>query len=153
MYKAALFDLDGVVFDTEPQYTVFWGSQCRHYHPEEPDLEYRIKGQTLDQIYERWFAGDLAAERPVITRRLNEFESQMNFDYVTGFEQFIATLRSRDIKTAVVTSSNRRKMEAVYRKHPEFKVSRQPRASVSPRQTASSSKTVSTVCVPVVPPK
>ena len=24
-FKAALFDLDGVVFDTEPQYTVFWG--------------------------------------------------------------------------------------------------------------------------------
>ena len=23
--RAALFDLDGVVFDTEPQYTVFWG--------------------------------------------------------------------------------------------------------------------------------
>ena len=25
--KAALFDLDGVVFDTEPQYSIFWGSQ------------------------------------------------------------------------------------------------------------------------------
>ena len=23
--KAALFDLDGVVFDTEPQYSIFWG--------------------------------------------------------------------------------------------------------------------------------
>ena len=27
--KAALFDLDGVVIDTETQYSVFWGSQCR----------------------------------------------------------------------------------------------------------------------------
>lgn len=25
-YKAALFDLDGVVVDTESQYTKFWGS-------------------------------------------------------------------------------------------------------------------------------
>lgn len=25
MIKAALFDLDGVVFDTESQYSVFWG--------------------------------------------------------------------------------------------------------------------------------
>ena len=121
MYKAALFDLDGVVFDTEPQYTVFWGTQCRHYHPEEPDLEYRIKGQTLDQIYERWFAGELASERPIITQRLNEFETRMNYDYVAGFEQFINSLKSRGVKTAVVTSSNRQKMEAVYRKHPEFK--------------------------------
>jgi beta-phosphoglucomutase-like phosphatase (HAD superfamily) len=31
--KAALFDLDGVVFDTEPQYTIFWGAQCREFHP------------------------------------------------------------------------------------------------------------------------
>ena len=50
--KAALFDLDGVVFDTEPQYTVFWGSQCRLYHPEHPGLEQEIKGQTLTQIYD-----------------------------------------------------------------------------------------------------
>ena len=28
--RAALFDLDGVVFNTEDQYTVFWGSQCRY---------------------------------------------------------------------------------------------------------------------------
>ena len=28
---AALFDLDGVVFDTEPQYTVFWGGMGRLY--------------------------------------------------------------------------------------------------------------------------
>ena len=30
-FRAALFDLDGVVFDTEPQYTVFWGNQFRKY--------------------------------------------------------------------------------------------------------------------------
>ena len=42
VFKAALFDLDGVVFDTEPQYTVFWGSICRQYHPEHPGLEHEI---------------------------------------------------------------------------------------------------------------
>ena len=57
--KAALFDLDGVVFDTEPQYTVFWGAQCREFHPEHHGLEYEIKGQTLDQIYDAWFSGEL----------------------------------------------------------------------------------------------
>ena len=54
-FKAALFDLDGVVFDTEPQYSVFWGGICRQYHPEHPGLEHEIKGQTLTQIYDRWF--------------------------------------------------------------------------------------------------
>lgn len=119
-YKAALFDLDGVVVDTESQYSVFWGSQCRLYHPEIPGLENIIKGQTLTQIYDGWFSGEIASEQPLITRRLNEFEAQMNFDYITGFEDFITTLRNKEFKTAVVTSSNKIKMNAVYRKHPEF---------------------------------
>ena len=54
-FKAALFDLDGVVFDTEPQYTGFWGAQCREFHPEHPGLEHEIKGQTLVQIFDRIF--------------------------------------------------------------------------------------------------
>lgn len=118
--KAALFDLDGVVFNTEPQYTIFWGQQCREYHPEHPGLEYEIKGQTLVQIYDAWFSGPLEPQQAVITERLNRFEQQMSYDYVAGFTAYIADLRSQGIKTAVVTSSNQEKMQAVYRSHPEF---------------------------------
>lgn len=118
--KAVLFDLDGVVFDTEPQYSVFWGGVCRKYHPEQPGLEQIIKGSTLEQIYNRWFAGELEREQPLITEQLNEFERQMRLDYVVGFKEFCTELRVRGVKTAVVTSSNRPKMENVYRQHPEF---------------------------------
>ena len=119
-WKAALFDLDGVVFDTEPQYTLFWGSQCREFHPEHPGLELEIKGSTLDQIYSRWFGGDLEPMRPLVTKRLDEYEAQMDYEYVGGFLAFVGDLRSHGVKTAVVTSSNMPKMENVYRKHPEF---------------------------------
>ncbi len=119
--KAALFDLDGVVFDTEPQYTVFWGNQCREFHPEHPGLEHEIKGQTLDQIFEAWFNGALAEKRPIITARLDRYEQEMDYAYVKGFEQTIASLRHHSVKTAVVTSSNRQKMENVYQCHSEFK--------------------------------
>ena len=119
--KAALFDLDGVVFDTEPQYTIFWGNQCREFHPEHPGLEHEIKGQTLEQIFEAWFDGSLASQRPLITERLNRYEQEMDYVYVKGFEQTMGLLRSHGVKTAVVTSSNRVKMENVYRRHPEFK--------------------------------
>lgn len=118
--KAALFDLDGVVFDTEPQYTIFWGSQCRLYHPERPGLEHEIKGQTLTQIYDQWFSGPLEKEQPIITDRLNEYESNMHYDYIGGFEQMIADLHAHGVKTAVVTSSNLPKMQAVYRYQPDF---------------------------------
>jgi len=118
--STALFDLDGVVFDTEPQYTEFWGSQCRLYHPKEPGLEHRIKGQTLVQIFDRYFAG-LKDEQPKIVARLDEFERNMRFEYIQGFTDFIESLRQNDIHTAVVTSSNQTKMNVVYKAKPEFK--------------------------------
>lgn len=119
--KAALFDLDGVVFDTEPQYTIFWGSQCRLYHPERPGLEHEIKGSTLQQIYDKWWSGELEKDRDIVTRRLNEFEAQMDYSYIAGFEAFVRDLRQHRVKTAVVTSSNMPKMESVFRARPEFK--------------------------------
>ena len=118
--KAALFDLDGVVFNTEPQYTVFWGGQCREFHPEHPGLEQEIKGMTLVQIFDAWFTGPLKSKQPEIVERLNAFERQMEYRYVAGFEAFITALHVRGIKTAVVTSSNQQKMEAVYVAHPDF---------------------------------
>ena len=118
--KAALFDLDGVVFNTEPQYTEFWRTQCRLYHPDMPGLENEIKGQTLVEIYEKYFA-DVKEEQVKITERLNQFEADMRFDYVDGFVDFVADLRRHGVKTAVVTSSNVVKMERVYAKCPEFK--------------------------------
>lgn len=115
-----MFDLDGVVFDTEPQYTIFWGCQFKKYYPQEPGLEHKVKGMTLVQIYDMYF-NDQPQKQADITRALNDFEVNMNYEYVAGFEQFITKLRSIGVKTAVVTSSNREKMENVYAKHPEFK--------------------------------
>ena len=118
--RAALFDLDGVVFNTEDQYTVFWGSQCRLYHPDKPGLEYTIKGQTLVQIFDKYFAG-MEKEQSEIVMRLDEFEHTMKFEYVDGFIDFIKDLKENNIKTAVVTSSNIMKMNSVYESRPEFK--------------------------------
>ena len=119
--KAALFDLDGVVFDTEPQYTAFWSTVFARYYPNEPQLATCVKGQTLTWIYERYFADkpDLQNE---ITAELNAFEHNMQFEYVLGFEDFIAQLHQLNVKTAVVTSSNKQKMQQVYGQHPNFKV-------------------------------
>ena len=121
MVKAALFDLDGVVFDTEPQYTIFWGSQCREFHPEKPGLEHEIKGQTLTQIFDRLFTGELEDKRNLVVERLDRFEKEMKLEYIPGFEDFIKDLKRNGIKTAVVTSSNQKKMDVVYAKHPEMK--------------------------------
>jgi len=119
-FKAALFDLDGVVFDTEPQYTRFWGSQFSKYYPGSEGLEHKIKGQTLVQIYGRYFA-DMPQAQSDITRELDIFEQNMSFEYVSGLVGFIKSLRSNGVRTAIVTSSNNVKMRNVYRKCPEVK--------------------------------
>ena len=64
----------------------------------------------------------MLAEQESITSRLNDYEQQMRYDYIAGFEALIATLRSHGVRTAVVTSSNIPKMESVYRYQPGFKV-------------------------------
>ena len=119
-YRCALFDLDGVVFDTEPQYTVFWKKECQHYHPEETGMEQRIKGMSLTEIFSTFFA-DVQDEWQAITERLNSWEASMTYEYISGFERFMDELKSMQIKTAVVTSSNKKKMESVYRQLPDFK--------------------------------
>ena len=118
--KVALFDLDGVVFDTEPLYTEFWRAVFKRYYPNEPQLATAIKGQTLTWIYERYFA-DLPDLQNKITAELNAFEQNMQFEYVLGFEDFIVQLHQLNVNTAVVTSSNKQKMQQVYTQHPNFK--------------------------------
>ena len=116
---AALFDFDGVIMDTETQYTGFWNEQGLKYLNEE-DFGRRIKGQTLAQIYEKYFS-TLPEAQQEITAKLNVFEKQMSYEYIPGVEAFIADLRRHDVKIAVVTSSNEEKMQNVYNAHPEFK--------------------------------
>lgn len=119
-HRAALFDLDGVVFDTEPQYSLFWSRIGMVYHPELPHFEQLIKGQTLTQIFEAHFA-DMPSVQKDIRQQLDLFESRMQFVYVPGFERFLQALKERGVFTAVVTSSNDAKMQSVYAAHPGFK--------------------------------
>ncbi len=116
---AALFDFDGVVMDTETQYSQFWHRMGKDYLGMD-DLEGKVKGQTLVYIYKTFFQ-DKAAEQAEITERLNRFEREMSFDFIPGVLDFIEDLRCHDVKTAVVTSSNEPKMASVYRVHPEIK--------------------------------
>lgn len=116
---AVLFDFDGVIMDTETQYTVFWDEQGCNYLGEE-DFGRQIKGQTLAQIYEKYFSDKMEAQQQ-ITLSLNRFEKEMSYQYIAGVEDFIADLHRHGVKIAIVTSSNEEKMQNVYNAHPEFK--------------------------------
>lgn len=114
----ALFDLDGVILDTEGSYTAFWDDYgSRHFS--EKDFGLKIKGQTLVKILADYFPDE--NERKSITDAINDFERKMSYPFVPGVENYIKSLKSNGIRTAVVTSSNLLKMENVYRCHPGFK--------------------------------
>ncbi|KAA6323153.1 hypothetical protein EZS27_020863, partial [termite gut metagenome] len=51
---AALFDFDGVVMDTEKQYSQFWNKQGERYLNTD-NFGRLVKGQTLTQIFDKHF--------------------------------------------------------------------------------------------------
>lgn len=120
IFRAALFDFDGVIMDTESQYSIFWGKQGKLYHPEIPHFDQKIKGQTLIQIFDKYFTNQLDLQNR-LTNELNDFEQSMNYSYIKGAEELLKKLRINGIHTALVTSSNAKKMDSVYQSHPELK--------------------------------
>ncbi len=113
-----LFDFDGVIADTESQYTIFWNKQGKDYLGLD-NFGHTIKGQTLVQIFGKYFDG-MTREQEMIVPDLNAFEKTMTYDYIPGAYEFLKDLKSRGIRTAIVTSSNDIKMSNVYASHPEL---------------------------------
>lgn len=111
-----LFDLDGVLVDSEGEYSVFWGSTGDKYG-KGPDFKDRIKGTTLNLILEQFDEKD----RQDIVDALNAFEAQMDFPVYPGVKRFLVSLKEAGIPAAIVTSSNDAKMEKLFRQHPELK--------------------------------
>lgn len=113
-----LFDFDGVIADTESQYTIFWNKQGKDYLGLE-NFGHTIKGQTLVQIFDKYFNG-MIKEQEEIVPNLNAFEENMSYDYIPGALEFLQALKSKGIRSAIVTSSNDIKMDKVYASHPEL---------------------------------
>lgn len=114
----ALFDFDGVICDTESQYTRFWNRKGKEYLGD-GNFGMRIKGQTLTDIYAKYFSDNLDIQKR-ITEELNLLEKTMTYDYVPGVVGFMTDLRLHGVKMAIVTSSNKEKMRNVYNAHPEL---------------------------------
>lgn len=110
-----LFDFDGVVADTEPLYSVFWGRMAEKYRLGIPDFTSRVKGLTMDAIFGKFFPGASAGERQEIIRECMAFEQEMDIREVPGAVGFIHLLKQRDYKVGLVTSSPASKMQFALR--------------------------------------
>jgi HAD superfamily hydrolase (TIGR01509 family) len=116
--KGALFDLDGVIIDTEPTYTEFWGAVGRKYNVGGEDFAHVIKGNTLGNILGKWFPNkDVQTE---IVAALKKHEAEMAYIAFDGVVDFIAELHRAGVRTAIVTSSNAVKMNHVREQLPQL---------------------------------
>ena len=115
--RGVLFDLDGVLLDSEGQYSIFWEQMDREYSTGVDNFASYIKGFHLNRILS-YFAND--EEREQVLDKLLAFERNMRFEFFPGALDFVKRLRDAGIPMAVVTSSDRKKMQALYEQHPEF---------------------------------
>lgn len=116
--KAVLFDLDGVLIDTEGTYTTFWNEMDRLHPTGVENFAQTIKGSTLTKILSTYFP-DPEAQADV-SRRLNQLETGMKYRVFPGVFELLEGLRAKGIKTAIVTSSNRIKMGHLFGEEPRL---------------------------------
>ncbi|HBI59046.1 MAG TPA: hypothetical protein DDY12_08250 [Porphyromonadaceae bacterium] len=115
--KGVLFDLDGVLIDSEGEYSKFWAETGRKYGVPDPDFAANIKGATLTKILTYFRAED----RDAVVQEIHDFEKQMRYPLFPGVEDFLKELKRFGIPAAVVTSSDDVKMSYLFAAHPEFK--------------------------------
>lgn len=113
--KVALFDLDGTLFDTEGQYSIFWGAIGEKYGFGREFAD-RIKGSTLTRILNFFNPED----RADVEAGIEAYEETMKYEFFPGALEFVQDLKSKGIKCAVVTSSNKLKMASVAKQLPDF---------------------------------
>lgn len=113
-----LFDLDGVLIDSEDLYTEFWEGIEHIYPTNIPDFAHIIKGNALFKILNTYYPRHLHQD---IINRVHSFELNMVYPIYDGVIDFLEELKSRNLPCAIVTSSDNVKMETLYRQYPFFK--------------------------------
>ncbi|MDE7426960.1 MAG: HAD-IA family hydrolase [Muribaculaceae bacterium] len=116
---AALFDLDGVLIDSETLYTRFWSEIERRYPTGIEDFAHVIKGNTLSRILDTYYP-DEELRRKVVAD-LKAFEAGMQYEIFEGVLDYFDRLDRAGWKKAIVTSSNPEKMERLFTQLPQLK--------------------------------
>lgn len=112
----ALFDLDGVLIDSESLYTIFWDDMEHRFPTGDPDYAYNIKGKTLVSILTNY----PEEQRCEVVKALHEFEQSMVYPVMPGVYELLGKLRAAGAAMAIVTSSDKVKMGYLYRQQPRF---------------------------------
>lgn len=116
--KGVLFDLDGVLIDTEGTYTQFWEAVDERFPTGVPGFAQVIKGSNLHNILHTYFPTHELREQ--VNDMLNAFQRDMRYEYFPGTIELLEDLKLYNIPCCIVTSSDRNKMAALYSQKPDF---------------------------------
>lgn len=114
-----LFDLDGVIIDSERKYTEIWKEVDKSFPTGVNDFYLKIKGMTLEAILENYYPDSDIRQK--VTDMLYDLEGKIIYEYCEGAEEFLDILNSKGIATALVTSSNGLKMKRLWEHLPNLK--------------------------------
>ena len=114
-----LFDLDGVIIDSENEYTRIWAQIDSEFPTGIPDFAHKIKGCTLTKILTENYKDEDTREK--VCDRLHQLEAKMKYDYLPFVKEFLDELKKRDLPCVLVTSSDNKKMEHLWEELPELK--------------------------------
>lgn len=114
-----LFDLDGVLLDTEGIYTDFWQSIDDKYPTGVPGFAHIIKGSNLTTILDTYYP-DKELQK-IIIDILDDFEKEMKYRPFPDAMKFVEELKAAGIPTCIVTSSSMLKMNNAFEQLPGFR--------------------------------
>lgn len=105
-----LFDFDGVIANTEPQYDIYIENLGKEYNLDYDNFAALVKGTTTPDIIKKYFSHLSVAEQCKISKDMDDFEQIMELPLVDGVMDFITYLKENNYNVGLVTSSQDMKM-------------------------------------------
>ena len=121
MIKAVLFDMDGILFDTEIVMKEGWQKAARELNFTLTDEHLsQMRGSALPRsrkLFEEWFHGQVTYDegRAIRTAYLNDYIQRNGVPEKPGLHEFLSWLKEHSIKVAVATSTTRRVAEGYWK--------------------------------------
>lgn len=111
MIAAAIFDMDGLMFDTEPVWGRCWTPAFARFGYEPPSAQFKADlrgtaGATMEAVFKRYLGPDVEFQPIYDTEReLVQAENARHIDKKPGLDHLLAYLKAQGVPMAVASSS------------------------------------------------